>query len=156
MSGAVQTISDMFVERVSELFHGMPEGEPTWVTTGGREGALLAAVAALSADQASRTLGKTTVAAHVNHLVFSIGMVNRWAQGVEPEGDWSSSWSVQQVTAEEWGALVAELRSEAEALLAGPARGLDWSSGEQANYGFSTLAHTAYHLGAVKHMITQL
>lgn len=156
MSGAGTTVGAMFVERVRELFDGASEGEPTWVTSGGPRGGLLGAIGELGADQASRVLGTTTVASHVNHLVFSVGMVNRWAAGQEPTGDWAGSWAVKAVAEDEWRALIASLRTEAEALLAGPAKELDWSSAEQANYGFSTLAHTAYHLGAVKHMITQL
>lgn len=150
------SVSSRFLERLTELFDGTPTGEPTWVTSGGPEGGLFATMDSLSAEQASTLLGRTTVAAHVNHLIFAVGMVNRWAQGQEPEGDWSDSWKVQTVSAEEWDQLKTRLRAEARQLLAGPADGLDWQSPEMANYGFATLAHTAYHLGAIRHMATQL
>ncbi len=150
------SVSSRFLERLTELFEGMPAGEPTWVTSGGPQGGLLPTVEALSAEQASTALGRTTIAAHVNHLVFAVGMVNRWAQGEGPEGDWPGSWKVQTVTEEEWELLKSRLQAEARELVAGPAARLDWQSPEMANYGFSTLAHTAYHLGAIRHMAIQL
>lgn len=156
MTAAAPTVSSVFVDSFRELFEGMPTGEPTWVTSGGPEGGLYGSLAQLSAAQASVTMGSTSVAAHTAHLIFAIRLVNDWEAGQEPAADWASSWQVRQVDAEEWEQLQAELRSQAEQLLAGPAAKLDWSSPEFARYGFTSLAHTAYHLGAIRHMISQL
>ena len=156
MTAAAPTVSTVFVESFCELFEGVPAGQPTWVTSGGPEGGLYHSLARLSAAQASVIMGNTSVAAHTTHLIFAIRLVNDWDAGQEPISDWASSWQVKQVDGQEWERLQAELRSQAEALLAGPAARLDWSSPEFARYGFSSLAHTAYHLGVIRHMISQL
>lgn len=153
---ATSGIGAKFVERLKELFDGLADDEPVWVTSGGRDSSLHGSLEQLTAQQASRVFGQTTIAAHVGHLVFSIGMVNRWAEGQQPAGDWASSWSHSMVDDAEWDDLRTRLRHETDALLAGPASNLDWTDPEQANYGFTTLAHTAYHIGVIRHMTVQL
>lgn len=149
------TLNRIFLERYRELLEGMPEGEPTWVTSGGRAGGVYGAIAALSAEQASRPFpdGGATLAAHVNHLRWAIALVNGYYRGQEPGADWSESWAVSTVDQAQWQALQQELRKEGEQLLANAEAKHPWGDEFAATGCLSSLGHTAYHLGAIKQMV---
>jgi hypothetical protein len=82
--------------------------------------------------------------------------MNRWSKGEDPfsNADWSTSWRKTTVADEAWRQLRAELRAEAAAwrdALRTP-REVDASD---LNGMIGSVAHLAYHLGAIR-QINQL
>ena len=64
--------------------------------------------------------------------------------------DWAASWQVQQVTGEEWEALQGQLTAAYRSALSCMARPDNWQRDESIGEAMAILAHTAYHLGAIR------
>ena len=63
--------------------------------------------------------------------------------------DWPASWQVQRVGAAEWEALRSQLRLEYDELRASLNTLPAWSDAAVAD-SLAIVAHTAYHLGAIR------
>jgi len=140
---------------LSEVVNG-PSADAAYLLNAGDRG-LLASLDALSANTASaRPNGRSSVAAHVDHVRYGLELMNRWARGEDPWSDanWSASWSRQQVTEDEWRELRRALGNQARAWLEAVKRPRAWD--EQAATGaFGSMAHLAYHLGAIRQLAQQ-
>ena len=138
-----------------ELMHGSSEpGARTYVLNQGDTG-LLASLALLSGEQASESdENAPSVAAHVDHVRYGLMLLNRWAAGNPPpwpDMDWTTSWRKTTVSAAEWRTLQSELRREADAwveVLRTPREVSD----VQAGWMTGSVAHLAYHLGAIRQL----
>lgn len=110
-----------------------------------------ATLASLSAEEASRALapGGTTIAGHVEHARFYLEVLLRYAEGKGESVDWADSWQVHDVTPVAWDALRA---SFAETSRRAHDRLLARESWDDHAMGaaLGILAHSAYHLGAVR------
>jgi len=99
---------------LSELVHGA-HAEATFVLNRSDAG-LLDSLDRLSADDASHIPPghSSSIAAHVDHLRYGIGLLNRWGRGEDPfsDADYSVSWRTTTVSDREWTELRAELRSQ--------------------------------------------
>ena len=114
------------------------------------QGGLLTLLEGLSARQASTPIAGASIATHAMHLAFSLDAFTDWIEGVrEREYDWDSSWSVSTVTEREWRTLCRRMADQAEKLR--EAIGRKAPVNTEAAWGAAgALAHTAYHLGAVR------
>ena len=136
-----------------ELAQGSPDpGARTYVLNQGDAG-LHAALERLSAAEASsRQDGGGSIAAHVDHLRYGLSLINRWANGdlpPWPDMDWTASWRIEVVSDGEWEELRHELRRESDAwaeVLRTPREVTE----VQAGWMVGTVAHLAYHLGAIR------
>lgn len=140
---------------VDEIFNGAAPGVPAWILNPGEIG-LLASVSRLTAEQASARLipERATLAAHVNHLRFSLDLLNRWAQGEEPYADanWQESWQIQFVTEEEWKNLRKSLQSEVVAWLKAVRMPRDLDEITLTGV-MASAVHAAYHFGAIRQVL---
>ncbi len=135
-----------------ELIDGPPADAAYMLNVG--DPGLLQSVDALSAAAASRPspAGGASIAAHVDHLCFGLELMNRWSNGeADPwaGADWAASWRRTTVTESEWAALRARLRDVTRRwhdALRTP-RAL---STLELNGVISSIAHLAYHLGAIR------
>jgi NAD(P)H-dependent FMN reductase len=145
-----ETFKASLLELLSEAYLGKTK-DYTWFT--GEQG-VFGTLDGVSAEAASRSLGGASVAAHAEHLRWSLAMANAFARGEEPQADWSESWSVDRVDTEAWERLRAELRREFETLMAALEQ-RDLSTFDAATLtGILALApHAAYHLGAMRQMV---
>jgi hypothetical protein len=140
---------------LAELVNGRPDpATRTYVLNRGDPG-LLASLGRLSAAAASATPGGgPSVAAHVDHLRYGLSLLNAWAAGALPpaeEIDWTASWTRTAVSEAEWAALRDALRREAAAWAA--ALRAPRAVGEvEAGWMAGSVAHVAYHLGAVRQL----
>jgi hypothetical protein len=77
--------------------------------------------------------------------------MNRWSAGENPFGtaDWSTSWKKTTVSDEEWRTRRAELRAETSRWLVALRSPRDVQTIE-LNGMIGTIAHLAYHLGAIR------
>jgi hypothetical protein len=107
----------------------------------------------LSAAAASATPdGRASIAAHVDHLRYGLSLMNRWGRG-EPNpwatADWTASWKRSVVNDREWADLRQALEAEARAWLDTIRTPREYSAMEM-NGVIGSVAHLAYHLGAIR------
>jgi hypothetical protein len=143
-------LADSLSTLFGELVDG-PPGKECFILNPGDAG-LLRSLDKLSADAASQsTQGGATIAAHVEHLRYGLSLLNRWSRGENPwaDADWSQSWRISKVSDADWkrlrGELGGEIRSWSKALR--EPRDMD---GTELNGVIASVAHLAYHLGAIR------
>lgn len=144
-------LSNMLIE----LFNG-PPGQEAYVLNPGDPG-MLRQLDTIDANTASKRpmSGKTTIAAHADHIHFGLSILNRWAAGDENAwagADWNGSWQRGTVTDDQWKALREGLRREVETWQKIVASRTTWDD-LAVNAALSTAAHTAYHLGAIRQIL---
>ena len=112
--------------------------------------ALLQTLDAITAEIASREPwpGAPSIAAHCFHLDYYVRVNHAAMVGQEQEGDWPSSWRIQSVGVIEWDALKKSLKSGYDELLTSLST-LPWGEGSVCD-SVAIVAHTAYHLGAIR------
>lgn len=141
-----KTLATLF----SELILG-PSASEAYMLNAGDAG-LLASLDTLPAAAASGlTPSGSSVAAHVDHLRYGLSLLNRWSAGENPfeSADWSTSWRKTTVSDEEWRALRAALRLEADRWLSVLRTPREVREIE-LNGMVGSIAHVAYHLGAIR------
>jgi len=119
---------------------------------------LLASLDKVTAAAASRrTTTGSSLAAHVDHVRYGLSLMNRWSTGENPFGDadWGASWKKTAVTDDEWRTLRADLRAEAARWLNVLRTPRDVQEVE-LNGMIGSIAHLAYHLGAIRQIETSL
>ncbi len=148
---------DAFKASLLELFSEAYEGKKhayTWFI--GDEG-LFQTLEKLSAEDASRERPSgATVAAHAEHLRWSLALANQYVRGEQPESNWAESWTLKTVDAEGWEKLRADLRREYDTLHAALARQEDFSDPRTLTGTLALAPHAAYHLGAIRQMVLAL
>jgi hypothetical protein len=135
-----------------ELIEG-PAGAEAFMLNPGDAG-LLASLDRVTAIEASaRSDGRSSVAAHVDHVRYGLELLNRAARGEDPWQDakWSASWERQTVSAEGWGELRASLRREANNWLHLAGRAKAWNHVTLSGT-LGSIAHLAYHFGAIRQL----
>ena len=154
------TTTDSVLQRalgkmLTEIFEG-PPGQEAYLLNPGDPG-LLRQLESIDASVASKRPmpGKTTIAAHVDHLHFGLAILNRWAAGEANPwagADWNGSWQRTTVTADQWLTLRDGLRAEAEKWRQMVSTRTEWDD-MAASAALSTAAHTAYHFGAIRQIL---
>jgi hypothetical protein len=110
---------------------------------------LLGALEPLSAAEASRPWGGSSIAAHVHHLAFALDVSAASLAGDNAHRDWNQSWTVSSVDDAAWKTLLARFRAEyANLILAVESHATTDEAALGAAIG--VIAHVAYHLGAVR------
>ena len=145
-------ITSTLTTLLGELLDG-PPGRDAYMLNGGDAG-LLRSLDKLSARDASAIPpgGAASIAAHVDHLRYGLSLMNRWAGGEQnPFGsaDWSTSWRKTAVSDAEWQQLRNDLATEARRWLDALRAPRDVSRIE-LNGVVVSIAHLAYHLGAIR------
>lgn len=114
---------------------------------------LLRSLDKISASGASRAVNDgATIAAHAQHVRYGLSLMNRWAaEGGNPFADarWDAAWKVSSVDAAAWDEIRAGLREEARCWLEALRSPRDVSPVELTGMAGS-VAHLAYHLGAIR------
>jgi hypothetical protein len=137
---------------LSELVDGTPP-------TGGymlnkNDVGLLRVLERLSAAEASTIVnGGSSIAAHVDHVTYGISLMNRWAAGENPwrSADWAASWRRPSVTDEGWEKSRRALADQLQRWLVVVKEPREVEEIELTGM-ISTIAHLAYHLGAIRQM----
>jgi hypothetical protein len=143
---------------LTEIFDG-PPGNEAYLLNPGDPG-LLGQLESIDARAASsRPMpGKTTIAAHVDHVHYGFTLLNRWAAGeANPWGDadWNASWQRTTVTDPQWRTLRDNLRGQAETWRKVVSSRTAWDDLSAAG-SLSSAAHTAYHLGAIRQILAAM
>jgi hypothetical protein len=133
-----------------ELVDGAPQTEAYMLNRG--DSGLLRSLDKLSATAASAlTATGSSIAAHVDHLRYSLSLMNRWAGGENPfnDADWTTSWRKTRVSAVQWKQLRDELANEAHRWLAVLQQPREVAQAD-LNGVVASVAHLAYHVGAIR------
>ena len=119
---------------------------------------LLKSIEKLSAADASRSTNDgATVAAHVQHVRYGLSLMNRWAaEGGNPFADakWDEAWKTSTVDVRTWDEIRSGFRDEAHRWLAALRAPRDVSEIEFSGM-VASIAHLAYHIGAIRQIDKQ-
>ena len=142
---------DYFVKSLGYLLHetfeGSPEGQGSAYLDRGV--GIFDTLEKLSAEQVSRPVNGTTVAAQTEHAKFYLDRLCEFIGGRSERVNWEDSWLIEDVSGEEWEALRGSVRRSYENTLRCFAENQDWSE-DNVGMAMGMLAHTAYHLGAIR------
>jgi hypothetical protein len=124
------------------------EGGSVYLDKGG---GLFQTLDAITAEAASRepSPGAPSIAAHCAHLDYYVRVVHNIIAGREQEVDWPSSWRIHSVGASEWEVLKGSLRSGYDDLRKSLESLPAWGDDSVCD-SMAIVAHTAYHLGAIR------
>ncbi len=150
-----EAFKESLLELLSEAYTG-PNHAYTWFIGNEPGSGLFGTLDGLSAEDASRARShNSTVAAHTEHLRWSLAHANAFARGETPPGSWPESWSVREVDAGAWDDLRAALRREFETLLEAIKQKEDFSDSQMLTGIMALVPHAAYHLGAIRQMVAR-
>jgi len=141
----------LFAESVAyllrETFAGSPEGQPSAYLDRGV--GIFATLDGLSAEAASKNFHGTTAAAQIEHAKFYLDRLCEFINGREERVNWEDSWLIETVNDAEWDALRTTVEGSYEDALRCIAGVDSWT---EVNIGMAMgmIAHTAYHLGAIR------
>src|SRR5690349_5791355 len=136
----------------SELVDGTSGRGDAFILNTGDVG-LLRSLEKLSPADASTSVNEgATIAAHAQHVRYGLSLMNRWArEGGNPFADakWDEAWKTSAVVAASWDEIRAGLRVETQRWLE-MLRTPRERSGTEFTGMVSSVAHLAYHLGAIR------
>jgi hypothetical protein len=149
-------ISNALFTLLGELVEGAPK-EGGYMLNPGDEGLLRSLEKLPASDASARTPTGSSIAAHVDHVRYGLSLMNRWAQGENPfaTADWSASWRQTSVSEREWKERLSGLRAEAARWLAALRQPRDVDE-IGLNGMIGSIAHLAYHLGAIRQINTSV
>ncbi len=141
-----QVFTEVIHALLTEAFEGSSE---VWFSD--RNTGLFSSLQDLSAEQVS----KTGIAAHTNHLRWSLSKVNAMMRGERPAPamDWAQSWTLKTVAELEWQTLLEQLKLEYQFLQTHMPANPDLNDRMFVTSGVALVAHAAYHLGAIRQMM---
>lgn len=145
---SARTLAHLF----SELVDGVTSGRGGFMLNTGDIGMLRSLDQLSAADASQSTNGGATIAAHAQHVRFGLALMNQWArEGGDPftNARWDEAWKIAAVDDRQWDQIRAGLRDETH-------RWLDVLKTPREVHGLeftgmvSSIAHLAYHLGAIR------
>ncbi len=138
-------------ELLRETFDGGKPGEGTAYLD--HDSGIRNTLKAVTAEQASRRPGNhPSIASHVRHMTFHLRVSYEWIAGDHSKRDWKGSFLPYEVTPEEWAALQEEFEAVRQEFL----RFMKTLPPEKLiteGAGMGTIAHLAYHLGAIRQLL---
>lgn len=129
-----------------ETFEGSPPAGSAYLDQGI---GVLNTLEKLSAEQVSREINSTTVAAQTEHAKFYLDRLCEFINGRTEKVNWEQSWLIDEVDEVEWKTLRGGVKKSYEGVLHCLANVTDWNE-EKIGMAIGILAHTAYHLSAIR------
>jgi hypothetical protein len=130
-----------------ETFEGSPKGQPSAYLD--RGAGFFSTIDALSAEAVSKEFYGTTIVAQTEHAKFYLDRLCEYINGRTEAVNWEDSWLIETVNADEWATLRSSVRKAYENSLKCLAESRPWN-GMQIGMAMGMIAHTAYHLGAIR------
>ncbi len=108
----------------------------------------------IDAAQASRSLvdGATTIAAHCEHVRFYLEFLSNYMSEKFTMVDWKESWRVKTVSDAEWSALRGQLQKTYQ-MVTDTFNEVETWNDFKISAALGILAHTAYHLSAIRQIL---
>ncbi len=145
-----------FLDNISyllrETFEGSPEGQGSAYLDRGV--GVFATIEKISAETASRSISENeaTIAAHLEHARFYLIALVEFMNGRTEKVNWDESWLVKTVNESEWNSLKENVRRDYEKTAEAFQTIENWND-DNIGEAMAIVAHTAYHLGAIRQMI---
>ena len=133
-----------------ETFEGSPEGQGSAYLDRGV--GIFITLDNLSAEQVSREVNGTTVAAQTEHAKFYLDRLCEFMNGRTEAVNWEQSWLIETVNEEEWNHLRDGVRKSYENALHCFAEIEAWGE-DNTGEAIAIIAHTAYHLSAIRQIL---
>ncbi|HJS51131.1 MAG TPA: hypothetical protein VJ781_04465 [Pyrinomonadaceae bacterium] len=130
-----------------ETFEGSLDGQPSAYLDRGV--GIFSTLEAVSAEAASRDFKGTTIAAQTEHAKFYLDRLCEFINGRTERVNWDDSWLIETVNDAEWDALRDSVKKAYEETLRCLASVEDWNE-LRVGMAMGLIAHTAYHLGAIR------
>lgn len=139
------------MELLRETFEGALPGQGTQYLD--HDSGIRATLSKLTAEKASRRFeGRPSIASHVRHMNFHLRVTAEWIQGDQSRRDWVASFEPQTVTEAEWLRLQKDLE-DTRAEVVRTLKGLSPERFLEEGAGLGSVAHLAYHLGAIRQLM---
>lgn len=146
---------DEFVKAISDIlketFAGSPESGSIYLDRGV---GIFNSLEKVNAEMASRSIAweGATIAGHAEHAGFYLQMLCEFMTGRIEKVDWNESWRVKTVDEDAWDALKENVRKEYQSTIETFEKIEDWDE-DNISDAMAIVAHTAYHLGAIRQII---
>ena len=134
---------------LTETFEGMPEPEGNIFLD--RNVGVFTTLSQIDAEQASTEIQRTTIAAHCEHARFYLELLNNYLNKNFRVVDFNQSWRVKTVSENDWDALREGLAKSYRQISETFEKNEDWSL-DTITVAMGIVAHSAYHLGAIRQM----
>ncbi len=107
----------------------------------------------ISAETASRSPapGRSSIAAHTRHVLYTLETVNAWLDGERPALDWTTAWQQPTVTDAQWVELKTNLGVQRRALEE-KLRSSPELTQDALELAIKNLTHLGYHTGAIRQL----
>ena len=132
-----------------ETFEGMPTSEEQVYLV--RDAGIFATLGTIDAARASVEINSNTIAAHSEHARFYLELLDNYLNKDFRVLDFKQSWRIKFVTENEWDDLRENMsviyRKVGETLQ----KNEEWQL-DTITVAMGIVAHTAYHLGAIRQM----
>ena len=140
-------------ENLREAFDGAP-GTSSWCMGNGPGAGILGTLRSLSAEEASEIPpgGGSTIAAHAEHLRWSMVRARAYFKNEATKGNWVDSWRVSQVSEREWNRMRLDLEAEYRGLLDNLAAYEGLVTIDFTRGALGIVTHSVYHLGAIRQL----
>jgi hypothetical protein len=135
-----------------ETFEGSPPQGSVYLDKGV---GIFSSIEDLSAENASQAVAGASIAAHTDHLRYYLDVLNNFVNGNVHIADWSRSWKIGEVGEEEWTAIKEKLHKSFETVGNTFSEKKEWGEDGMIE-AIAMVAHTAYHLGAIRQIIKEV
>ena len=129
-----------------------PSKQWTYFTDDNPDSGLFGMLTNINAEEASKVIGSSSIAANVYHIIFSIYVSAKWISGDNSPVDWNKSWELTAADKNKWREIQEELKISYQKLRSS-IETADLSKPEITGGAIGTLAHVAYHMGSIKQKI---
>lgn len=109
----------------------------------------------INSFEASLVIEGTSIAAHTEHLRFYLEVLCGYMNGVARIVDWSVGWKKTEVTEKEWSVLRTKLAETYASARDSVDRVAVWDV-DAISMGMALIAHSAYHLSAIRQIAKHL
>ncbi len=108
----------------------------------------------VDAEKASRSVreGTTTIAAHCEHVRFYLEFLSNYMSENFKMADWKDSWKIKTVDEAEWTALRGQLHKSYQ-IVTDTFNDIETWNDFKISGALGILAHTAYHLSAIRQIL---
>lgn len=155
MSGADSAnLQRLLHESVLGLFRELVDGpaDAAFMINPGDPGLIRSLGRLTAAEASARPGGRSSVAAHLQHVTYGLELLNKWAGGDEnvfATATYAKIWERQRVGDDEWRAVLNEFERQVRAWMQAVEHREKWDSAS-LSAAIGSLAHLAYHLGAMR------
>ena len=150
----LEQVTDQLTAILEEAFEH-PSKPWSYFTDPSPDAGYFAMLEKVTAIEANQSVGANSIAAQVNHITFGMKASMGFIKG-DPNtpslDQWQQSWQVPELTETTWKQMQVKLR-EAYHQLQDHIRSHAVSRPEAMGVAVGTIAHAAYHLGAIKQKI---